>query len=365
MVSVSEYKEERCCVYKREFYSVRDNGAIKRFSKNGKRKRKWDDVWTFGKKYSRTGYMLFAGQKVHRIVATAFHGASPGLNHVVDHIDTNRANNRPENLRWVTKLENALKNPITRHRIECVCGSVEAFLKNPSLLKNSKDPSIAWMRTVSEKEAAECKKNLEKWARDDNSMPKGGEIGNWVYQNPKIREKLLKPVKFDDSSPMDSFPIKDDFPLEHYNHTYEDVPANEFVEEKTENAPFLYESLTANAVQENWKTPTDFVRCPKDVLSLDVYKSSLKKGAVFCVNRYGSSIVKSYALSDDGLALRVGTYTKDNYIKRWALAEIYIDNDKYVHKSVRTYFYRKGMQKELALLQGRNWTGGEVFDEFC
>lgn len=47
-------------------------------------------------------------------IATAFHGEPPSPQYVVDHIDTNCRNNRPENLRWLTRLENALMNPITR-----------------------------------------------------------------------------------------------------------------------------------------------------------------------------------------------------------------------------------------------------------
>ena len=50
-------------------------------------------------------------------MATAFHGEPPTKEHVVDHIDTNKQNNRPENLRWVTRLENILLNPITAKRI--------------------------------------------------------------------------------------------------------------------------------------------------------------------------------------------------------------------------------------------------------
>ena len=53
---------------------------------------------------------------------------------MVDHIDSNCRNNRPENLRWLTRLENALKNPATRKKIEYLCGSIEAFLENPSML---------------------------------------------------------------------------------------------------------------------------------------------------------------------------------------------------------------------------------------
>ena len=68
--------------------------------------------------------MGISKHKVHRIVATAFHGPQPTEHHVVDHIDTNRRNNRPENLRWVTRLENVLTNPITAKRVEYPYGEL-------------------------------------------------------------------------------------------------------------------------------------------------------------------------------------------------------------------------------------------------
>ena len=79
------------CVYKGEQYSVRDNGAVLRHARNGKRLRKYDNQWTFGKPNIKTGYMEIASVRIHRIVATAFHGEPPTKEHVVDHIDTNIA----------------------------------------------------------------------------------------------------------------------------------------------------------------------------------------------------------------------------------------------------------------------------------
>lgn len=43
---------------------------------------------------------------VHQLVATAFHGACP-LGHEVNHIDNNRANNRADNLNYLTRSQNA------------------------------------------------------------------------------------------------------------------------------------------------------------------------------------------------------------------------------------------------------------------
>ena len=123
---------ERICEYRGETYRVRENGSIYRIQKTNKRKRPLDEKWTFGTPDKQYGYWNFSSEKAHRIVATAFHGKQPSEKHVVDHIDTNRKNNRPENLRWITKLENLLLNPITLSRIIFKYGSINNFLANPS-----------------------------------------------------------------------------------------------------------------------------------------------------------------------------------------------------------------------------------------
>ena len=47
---------------------------------------------------------------VHNVVAEAFHGPKPADNYLVDHIDCNKLNNRPDNLEWVTRSENARRS---------------------------------------------------------------------------------------------------------------------------------------------------------------------------------------------------------------------------------------------------------------
>ena len=132
---IDDYNEVKECVYKDEHYSVRNNGAIFRHKREGRKMRIDDERWTFGIKNSKTGYMMLGQHRVHIIVATAFLGARDSKVYVVDHKDTNRCNNRVENLRWFTKLENALNNEITRNKIICICGSIEAFVENPSILR--------------------------------------------------------------------------------------------------------------------------------------------------------------------------------------------------------------------------------------
>ena len=184
MELIEQYESQSECDYKDEHYLVRDNGSVLRKPKEGKQPRPLDEKWTFGTKDNATGYMTLSGHRVHIIVATAFHGPHASKRYVVDHIDTNRCNNRKENLRWLTKLENILLNPITKAKIEYICGSINNFLKNPSLLNghDSVDPNFCWMRTVSKEEAANT---LENWHRlFSNPRPKpasSGPIGDWIY----------------------------------------------------------------------------------------------------------------------------------------------------------------------------------------
>lgn len=71
-------------------------------------------------KVHKNGYLMFGvangkgGSRnayVARSVCEAFHGPAPD-GHQVDHIDRDRANDRPDNLRWVTKEENLARRQI-------------------------------------------------------------------------------------------------------------------------------------------------------------------------------------------------------------------------------------------------------------
>jgi hypothetical protein len=99
LVHLDCFGREVTCTYRSETYRVRDNGAVFRRSRNGARLRPLENQWTFGRANKKRGYMYIASIPVHRVVATAFQGPQPSKDHIVDHIDTNRRNNRPENLR--------------------------------------------------------------------------------------------------------------------------------------------------------------------------------------------------------------------------------------------------------------------------
>jgi hypothetical protein len=324
------YSDIQECHYKNEHYSVRDNGAVLRHAPNNKRTRPTDNKWTFGKLNSKTGYLEIASVRIHRIVATAFHGEPPTKEHVVDHIDTNKQNNRPENLRWVTRLENIILNPITARRIELVCGSVEAFLADPSKFRDKfQEPNYEWMCAVSREEAQASKERLLAWAESDKPL-QGGSLGEWTFNR-------SVPNQF-----------------------------NEYIEAELE----LINSLTPNAVQKarNWKTPSEFPCCPQENTHNPIasYVGNLNIGDVFSRNQYTSSIIERFATSKDENTLWIMCKSGDeNPIKPYSLAEVTFKNDVFVHNSLGTFFEKDGVEKQFTLVQGLEWTGGDSIDDYC
>lgn len=342
--SIHDFNREVDCIYEKEKYSVRDNGAVLKHSHVGKRPRPTDNQWTFGKPNNKTGYMEIVTVRVHRIVATAFHGVPPTKGHVVDHIDTNKRNNRPENLRWVTRLENILLNPITVKRIELACGcSVEEFLADPSKFRDKfQEPNYQWMCTVSREEAQSSLERMLAWAKSEN-LPSGGTLAAWIFNRPSLRKQfseifgqveIIKPV------------------------TVETIP----------NMPDTIKAKTLNAAQRNWRTPSEFPCCPQQYQEnpLITYQENLKIKSIFCQNSIYSSFVSKSALSDDRQSLFViSEMTEEEAIKPWALAQITYENDFYVHESLGSFFDEIGAEKQFCLAQGLEWTGGDTFDDYA
>ena len=196
---LNDFKVETIVRYRDETYRVRDNGAIYREKKAEKRKRPLDCIWTFGKENRTHPYLTISNERVHRIVAMAFHGPPPTEKHVVDHIDTNCRNNRPDNLRWLTRLENSLKNPITKAKIEYLCGSIDAFLENPSIINSFElSPSYTWMRSVTPEEAKNCKDRMNLRVFSPTTKKRTGSKPNSINYRRFYENKIFKPLnKFD------------------------------------------------------------------------------------------------------------------------------------------------------------------------
>lgn len=352
MVNIESFNKQCQCIYKNERYSVRDNGSIFRHSKPNKRKRPLDETWSFGKPCKHKGYMNFSSETVHRIVATAFHGTQPSDNHVVDHIDTNKKNNRPENLRWVTKLDNILLNPITLSRIIWKYGSIDNFLKNPSKpLDGELDQNFGWMRTVSKEESINTKENLINWALSGKT-PKRGLLGEWIFEKTNIQINPYTPLE----NPKSNISNTEKFKL--VELTVDDLYPD------TNSSPEYTISNTPIAVQKNWITPSEFPSCPKllNENSIKNYFKNLMKGKVFSKNQFGESIVESYELHEK----EIYVLTKnESSIKNFALARVQEEDEKFVHESLGSFFTLIGAQKQFNLAMGLEWTGEDSIDDYC
>lgn len=287
----NNYNHEVSVTYRGERYLVRDNGAVYRQQRANNRRRPLDNKWTFGALSVRDGYRKTCSTPVHRIVATAFHGEQPSPEHVIDHIDTNRLNNRPENLRWVTRLENILNNPKTLRRIENKWGSIEGLLNDPN----------------------------------------PAEITDPIINRPWMRQALTEVIAEEVST---------------------------------------IESLTPFALQRNWKTPSEFPMCPKEICEspLNDYASRLESGVIYSRNRYGESIVEVAEFSKDGSCLSV-LCKIDSGIKNYALSKVTFEESKFIHASGSTFFTREGAEKSHYQVIGLPWEepiGYEgCIDDYC
>lgn len=325
-ILIDKYGRQLPCDYRGERYAIRDNGAICRQQRANSRRRPQDGRWTFGTPCRHSGYMKISAETVHRIVATGFHGPAPTKSHVVDHIDTNRRNNRPENLRWVTRLENVMLNPITSRRIVDAYGSIEAFFADPSRnLRGPLDPNFEWMRTVTPDEARATLARMTEWACRE--VGAAAPLGEWVQRR--------RPSRTSAASSEDGL-----------NNTKP--------------------SLTAGAYQRDWQTPTLFPSCPQIIhgSGLKEYEGCLPVGAVFSTNQYGDTFVLTKGWTVDGSGLLVLTRMPETAQKHWALALITFEGGVFVHANLGSFFSEEGAHKAFTLAHSNEWTGEDSIDDY-
>ena len=327
---INNYKEVKECIYRNERYSVRDNGAIMRHPRDGKRHRWGDGVWTFGLKNSRSGYMMLGQHRVHIIVATAFLGAHDSNIYVVDHIDTNRCNNRVENLRWFTRLENILNNEITRNKIAYICGSIEAFIENPKILQERTldKSSFEWMRSVTQEEAATAFENIKQYWSEQAASPQplnGGKINNSVYRKQLSVTQYIPILSNEDkaSSTIDSnFEQKNETEIRHLK--------SDLIEAKLPKA----------AWQKNWEIPAQFPYCPTEIEnnSLQDYYNQLSIDEYYSITMFSEfdliierTVNKAYTKNNSAIIV---LSKADEYLR---LSKIYLLDEKFVHEHIQKY----------------------------
>ena len=393
-----DYSREVDCTFKGERYTVRDNGAVIRHPRTSGKPRPTDNKWTFGKTDSKNGYMFIASARIHQIVATAFHGVQPTKEYVVDHIDTNRQNNRPENLRWLTRMENTLLNPITVKRIESICNcTIEEFVTNPQkyrhLLSNA-PTDIQWMRTVTSEQAEQCRKNLTNWAESDKAL-RGKSLGEYIYHRNQVYsegriEEIFKQVEkksgisrqalcsnkamrgdYYEARKYAAKLLRSELNLSDYAigkliglsattvNLYLEVSPDRYSGDYTEMREKQFqkklEITPENYIQKNWGTKSEFPLCPQKVIDNPIaeYAEQLRENEVFFQNMYyGTIILKSAILKDeDALLVLYEIIREEDRDKRWGIMKITFENEKYVHEIIPNY---NGTQEHYWLIDTEN-----------
>lgn len=363
-----DFVEVMECDYKGEHYSVRDNGAIMRHSREGKPARKDDNVWTFGTKDESSGYMYFCGARVHIIVATAFFGERDSKIYVVDHKDTNRCNNRPTNLRWLTRLENALNNPATRKKIIFLCGSIENFINDPSCLRDvtGTNQDVAWMRTVTTEEAKAAYSRIMEWAEKPSSETpsRGGKMGEWIYQPQTVAD-----LRFTGGREIGTGDTYYDRPMQYdpWGNPIGPTPTRQEKKElKEDNIKVYFKTNNPLAEQLGWSpySKPEFPCCPNEVTKdpIQDYADKLAEGKVFAKATYGESLVYKYLIHDNQLLV----VTKiPNGPKGFGLARVMWNGKVFVHEGIGTYFDENGVMAAFTRAQGLKWDGPESIDDDC
>lgn len=337
---LQDYIEIKECDYKGRHYSVRDNGAVYRHQKMNSRPAPLDNVWTFGTKDSSSGYMMIAGVRVHQIVATAFHGPAPAQNLVVDHIDNNKCNNRPSNLHWVTRLENALNNPITRAKIELVCGSIEAFIENPSILSGHEKtyPPFTWMRTVTVEEAKTSHEKWLKWSQKpiEERKSKGGSTGEWLYEKTVNGQSSILPIK-----------RKERYINPWAKRVKEHIEAHEKLDDSQEGFRRWQIALVDRTEESIFPLAPLFTIGTEDVI--DKYLQSLIPGKDFLESRYYRTVFRDVVYFKEENKLRV--LSERIYAQRtpFYIFEIWADETKIYHRIVGSYSASKPQMIEEAM----------------
>ena len=301
-----DYREERECLYDGRLYRVRDNGAVMRLSESGKRKTRNDDIWTFGTP-DKERYLTLAGIRVHRIVAAAFLGPKPSPKLVIDHKDSIRVNNRPENLHYVTRFENLVNNPNTRTKLERATGmTIEELLAKPDILHHINLPqNLSWLRGgLSREEIAVVKKKLEIKA-----------LHNRVQRIPDINDGSSK---------------------------------------------------TKYAFQaDGWVPAGCFPCCPQhERASLEEYMDNLSIGGIIFYHEHREYPIIGYAMSDDGKTLAVKVYDELAVKKHILITITYDGHYWFTHKCDR-FFEEIGLEKYYTIALGKEWLGCNVLDDNC
>ena len=302
-----------------------------------------------------------------------------------------------------------MNNEITRSKIIYICGSIEAFIENPNILRERldqvKEPSLEWMRTVSPEEAKIAHENLKKFWEEQAQNPRplnGGALNERIFQNQgviqtesvitesnhnKTKEskhslsndeinELLNQLQSnsvghnekDGINLLNYWPSEDEWNNSQSLSQYDQEKQYE-VSNKSNDPSIIKAKSPETAWQMNWKTPTDFLCCPNTIGNNPIeeyYNQIVIGGAYNSTIYYGRNEVqevidKAHTKENTIIVLSCNL----NSIKPYALCRIHYFEGKFIHESLGTFFEEDGGRKYFTLEQGLEWAGEDPFDDYC
>ena len=90
---------------------------------------------------------------------------------------------------------------------------------------------------------------------------------------------------------------------------------------------------------------------------------NLKRGALFFETKCSHSLVEDAVIYDDKLIVR--TKSAVETIKPYHVIIITLENNTFIHELYKSCFEEDSSKKYFTILQNKEWTGGDVFDDFC
>ena len=76
-------------------------------------------------------------------------------------------------------------------------------------------------------------------------------------------------------------------------------------------------------------------------------------------------LVQQTAFVDNKIIIKCESGNGENAIKPWNVSIISYETGFYVHELYRTCFQENSADKYFTVLQGKEWSGGNVFDDYC
>lgn len=76
-------------------------------------------------------------------------------------------------------------------------------------------------------------------------------------------------------------------------------------------------------------------------------------------------LVMETSLVDEKIIIKCESADGEKAIKPWSVSIITYEDEMFVHSLYKTCFQKESADKYFTVMQGKEWTGGDVFDDFC